>query len=539
MKKFKQKNYGEEEYWKSFTDMMAGLLLLVILIMALLFLYLTQMSANSNGGAYTHSASPDSRPIPTLPHFPTMSPFPTFPTERRETGGGSQGETRVTEPPTQPTEGGEDISKAAVYVTVVDEETGNAIKKDGITFELYTGQNRNGGLKRLNTYYPEKIEYSKYETTDNGTFYLPEKLPLGKYSLHNLTVPESYGAGENLNFEIDEPYDWPEPYYVEFPLAPAKNTIRVLMKDAQTGELIPGYTYEVIANEDIITLDGTLRYTKDQIVDEFVCNEKGYGESIKLYLGNYRIRQKEAAEYYALDSESREVVVEKNEDSETPVHEITGEKTAAVIGLTDEYSGEAIGNAVYAVKGGEDITTDASGNAVFTNLSKGTTYELSVKSLPGKYQSNAEPISVYVDENGLINGQARPVIETNAFVTRLQVSVRDRLLNMDLTGENISVFDENGEVVANLDINGSVETITGLDAGDYTVQSGGRKSTNQSVHISDQAKPAVAYIYLWTYVDFAIVFVALLIIAAAVYITVTIVKRKRVKKPDAKRETKG
>lgn len=32
-----------------------------------------------------------------------------------------------------------------------------------------------GALQILNTYYPEKISYREYETTEEGVFYLPEK----------------------------------------------------------------------------------------------------------------------------------------------------------------------------------------------------------------------------------------------------------------------------------------------------------------------------------------------------------------------------
>ena len=538
MKKFRQHNHGEEEYWKSFTDIMAALLLMIVLIMALLFIFLTQMQNNDNNGN-TNRASIDSK-VPTI-HYrpdPTMPTLPTFPTERRQEGGG-EGETRVTEPPTEPpTEGGEDIAKAAVYVTVVDEETGNAIKKSGITFELYTDIDRRGGLKKLNTYYPEKIEYSKYETTDSGTFFLPEKINMGTYSLHNLTVPESYGAGENVNFEIDEPYDWPEPFYLEVPLAPAKNIIRVLMKDSETNKPVMGYKYEVLANEDIITLDGTLRYTKDQIVDEFTCNDKGYGESKKLYLGNYRIRQKSAAEYYALNTAPVEVKVENKEDSDTPVLDVPAEKTTYEIVLTDEYSGDTISDAVFAVKGGSDVTTDADGSAAVTDLTKDTAYEVTLKSLPGKYQSDEQTYKFRVDENGLIDGESRHSEELTAFVTRLTVSVKDKLLQNDLNGENVTVYDESGTSVANLDISGTPETIVGLDSGDYTVESGGKKSSRITVRVDDKAEPAKAYIYIWTYVDFAIIFVALLLTAAVATAVVFIVKKKKEKKSDAKREAK-
>ena len=38
-----------------------------------------------------------------------------------------------------------------------------------------------GALQILNTYYPEKISYREYETTEEGVFYLPEKNYQGDY----------------------------------------------------------------------------------------------------------------------------------------------------------------------------------------------------------------------------------------------------------------------------------------------------------------------------------------------------------------------
>lgn len=527
MKKFKNKPHNEEEYWKSFTDIMAALLLVIILIMALLFLYLTQLDDNTNDGAGVNDASTDSRIVPTY-HAPTTSYYPSEHRVEDQHGGGGGGGTGETQAPTEtPTEGGEDIAKAAVFVTVVDEETGNAIKEAGTTFELYTGEDRHGGLKKLCTYYPYKIEYSKYETTENGTFYLPEKIPLGTYSLHSLIVPDTYGAGENVNFEIEEGHDWSDPYYVEFPLAPAKNTIRVVMKDEETGESVSGYTYEVLANEDIITLDGTLRYTKDEIVDEFTCSEKGFGESKKLYLGNYRIRQKSAAEYYALNRNPIDVAVETNEGVDTPVNTITCQKTKLELHLTDEFDGAPISEAVYSVKGGDDIRTDSSGTATLTDLSKDMTYELTLESLPDNYQSEETSLNIYVDEDGLIEGQAIYTVDQTAFVTRLTVSVKDRLLQNNIEGANITVYDEDGTVVANLDINGVPETVKGLKAGKYFIESGGRESTRITAQVNDSAKPTEGVIYLWTTLDFVLIFAAILLLAIIVLITFIIIRKRR------------
>ena len=47
--------------------------------------------------------------------------------------------------------------------------------------------------------------------------------------------------------------------------------------------------FEIYADEDITTPDGTVRYTKDTLVDAITTGEKGTATSKQLYLGKYRV----------------------------------------------------------------------------------------------------------------------------------------------------------------------------------------------------------------------------------------------------------
>ena len=50
-----------------------------------------------------------------------------------------------------------------------------------------------------------------------------------------------------------------------------------------------GAWFEIYADEDITTPDGTIRYTKDTLVDTITTDEKGTATSKLLYLGKYRV----------------------------------------------------------------------------------------------------------------------------------------------------------------------------------------------------------------------------------------------------------
>lgn len=47
MKLRRKRSSGDEGYWKSFTDIMAGLLMVILLVLMLLLLYMTQMNKNT------------------------------------------------------------------------------------------------------------------------------------------------------------------------------------------------------------------------------------------------------------------------------------------------------------------------------------------------------------------------------------------------------------------------------------------------------------------------------------------------------------
>ena len=57
---------------------------------------------------------------------------------------------------------------------------------------------------------------------------------------------------------------------------------------------LPGASYDLIADEDIYTGDGTLRVEKDTVVETLTTGNDGIAESGLLYLGKYRLEEREA-----------------------------------------------------------------------------------------------------------------------------------------------------------------------------------------------------------------------------------------------------
>ena len=62
----------------------------------------------------------------------------------------------------------------------------------------------------------------------------------------------------------------------------------------------------MIAAEDIVTPDGTVRANAGDVVDTITTDEEGKAETKELYLGKYQIVEKTAPEGLVLNTETHE-----------------------------------------------------------------------------------------------------------------------------------------------------------------------------------------------------------------------------------------
>lgn len=517
-----KKKLGQHEddlnFWQPASDMLSALLLVLMLVILLLGLYLVHIpeedqpdpfpgDAYDDGGGELGTETPlptpfiwvpdgwdggggDWTPIPTHSVTPTVTVSPT--PDAGNGGGDGHGEGDV------PDEG----IKSAVYVMLIDGETDRTVKESGVLFELY-GQNH--ALQVLNSYYPERIAYRSYETTEAGTFYLPEKLFEGAYELHEMTEPEGYDMGPNLAFVVDEMYDWPEPYVVRFPVYPSRNVIRVQMTDAETGLGIPGGTFQVIAADNIITADGTLRYRTGQTVGEIVCDETGFGESEEIYLGQYLLRQRDIPPYYAGLTEDIEATVEKKASVAPETLLIASRRTRIRLTVTDElYEGRAIANAAFQVFAGgvlvnEEARTNGFGVLTLDSLDKGVTYRFRQVSAPGNYRIASQEITAAVAADGRIQGEAETEIALTNRMIRVAVGVTDEYSGAQVPGVKLTLYGNDGNLIRSWTSAGAAQTFEELAPGSYYLVKDGDGESRYPITVYDTAEVQAANIHA-TYV---------------------------------------
>lgn len=199
-----------------------------------------------------------------------------------------------------------------------DAETGKIIPAAGVGFQirdLSTGE-----LVSQTVYYPSPVTITTFYTDDSGTLMLPNELPWGSYEL--IEVETCYGYvldSEPVPFTVDGSSDV---VTVTKSNMPQKGIIHI----KKTGEIfssvtheddlyqpvyevagLEGATYTITAKEDIVTPDGTVRYTAGEVVDTITTGPDGTASSKELYLGSYLVTEVESPYGMTLNKEPQTV----------------------------------------------------------------------------------------------------------------------------------------------------------------------------------------------------------------------------------------
>ena len=210
-----------------------------------------------------------------------------------------------------------------IKIVKVDAETGKVIPYAGAGFQLYRPD---GSLITQTFTYPEVTTIDTFYTNDEGTLITPEKLEYGSgYSLVEVFAPYGYTLNsEPVYFDVTQDASTDEDGVTVIEVIKPNMAQKGVIKISKSGEVfssvteadglyqpvfsvqgLPGAVYEITAAEDIITPDGTTRYSKGEIVDTVTTDETGLAESKPLYLGKYEIREIKAPYGMVLNTEIR------------------------------------------------------------------------------------------------------------------------------------------------------------------------------------------------------------------------------------------
>ena len=426
--------------------------------------------------------------------------------------------------------------KGAVYVMLTDAETGLTVRESGVRFELY---GEDGALRIMDTYYPEHTVLQTYETAETGGFFFPEKLKAGVYFLHQLSGQEGYDTAEYQRFSVEAVHDWSDPLVVSVPVFASRSVICVQMTDAETGGLVSGGSFDVIADEDIVTADGSVRLRKGQVAARIAVDEEGFGTSEPVYLGRYILRQHDIPEFCAALREDIPVVAEKGSGDPPTPYMVTNLRTRVRFSLTDElYPTKAVAGAVFRVTADRgsftplDVSTDADGSFVLDGLPRGATYRIRQLTAPGDYQPSAADYTVTVDAAGYIDGSSEVHIEATNRMLRVLIGITDELSSVQIPNVNLALFDMDGALIRTWNTSGNPQTFTELRAGSYYLIKDLDPAQRYDINVADQAEIQKINIHT-TYVLQYVIVGTSAAAAAVCAACITFVVRRRKKKARA------
>ena len=225
-----------------------------------------------------------------------------------------------------------------IKIVKVDSETGKTIPYEGAGFEIYDS---NGQKISMTFAYPTPTTIDTFYTNSEGYLITPEVLPYGEYLLVEVQAPYGYALDSTpVSFTVSADNAEKENALTVIKVRKENTAQKGKISVQKTGDIftsvnmassaytdengelvvnsttytpvfangnLSGAVFQVIAAEDIVTLDGTVHANAGDVVAEITTDENGYAETEPLYLGKYEVREIKAPYGYVLNNEPKDV----------------------------------------------------------------------------------------------------------------------------------------------------------------------------------------------------------------------------------------
>lgn len=224
-----------------------------------------------------------------------------------------------------------------IKVVKLDAETGKQIAYEGAGFEIYDSD---GHRVNMQFTYPEVTTIHTFYTNSEGYLITPEKLPYGDYTLKEVQAPYGYVLDSTpIPFTVTQENSSTDTGVTVVKVKARDIAQKGVIEITKTGEIFSsvgmlggGYidengneitfpityspiyetrnlanaVFQIYAAEDIVTLDGTVRAVKGELVDEITTTENG-AKSKELYLGKYTVIEKTAPDTFVNANEQYDI----------------------------------------------------------------------------------------------------------------------------------------------------------------------------------------------------------------------------------------
>ena len=419
------------------------------------------------------------------------------------------------------------VLSSRLQIVKTDAETGQTVALAGFSFQIL---DKDGNPLSQESWYPTHETLDTFTTDETGTVTLPQRLAAGTYTLRETDARPPYLIANDMRFTIGGTADEEAPLVViDLADRQATGRARITKRCSVDGKTLSGAEFNVVAQEDIISPDGTVRAVKDQVVGHITTNKKGVAYIDDLYLGmgtaRYAFVETKAPAGHVLDTEPIPFELSyHNEEIEvvTTDVEITDKPTTFELRKTVLKTDETLAGAIFELWNADDeiveehtesteeergetadnndsesapkldialkdgatvrkLTTDEDGLIRVYHLVAGT-YRIRESQAPAGFVTDGEIRTFTVTEDGRIEGNDVYAVSAENDYTKLDISKRDITNEEELPGAELTLTDSKGNVVDQWISGEEPHRIERIAPGEYTLS---EKRTPQSHDLAE------------------------------------------------------
>lgn len=270
-----------------------------------------------------------------------------------------------------------------IQIVKTDAETGNTVPLSGFKFQVLDSD---GNTMSFADPYDANGTVDTFTTDDAGQVTIPQRLKSGKYAVKEIATSAPYLLNsETVGFEVSKDYKDASPITVVKVFdRQAMGQATITKSCADDGKNLKDAEYDVVAQEDVVSPDGTVRASKGQVVDHVTTGDDGTATTKKLYLGSgsatYAFIETKAPKGHVLDTTPVEFTLSYKDDKTNLVTASVEQKdkpTKVKVNKTILGTDDVLAGAKFDIWNIDDQETFQTGTSVAIRADEGK--EVSVK----------------------------------------------------------------------------------------------------------------------------------------------------------------
>ena len=171
-----------------------------------------------------------------------------------------------------------------IQIVKTDAETGNTVPLAGFKFQVLDAD---GKAMTFADPYDVNGTVDTFTSDGAGQVTIPQRLKSGKYSIKEVSAVAPYTVnGDAVGFEVPKDYKKASPVtVVKVADKQAKGKATITKTCSEDQSALAGAEYDIVAQQDVVSPDGTVRASTGDVVDHVKTGKDGRATTKELYLG--------------------------------------------------------------------------------------------------------------------------------------------------------------------------------------------------------------------------------------------------------------